>query len=388
MADGTSPRGELACPAVALFVLSDLHLDEEGQARLFRDDRQGAKLASLCERVVRDDAEVVLLGDVFDLTAMNPPARGLDRFFAELGVAAEPKPARGVRRLLEAVRESNPRAISALSHLSRRLPVTLVPGNHDHHLGGPGGKEALAAIGLGAVRIEPLVVREIAGRRVVLRHGHELDAGNARPGGPGEVLTASLHQGAIPFLRQHGGRRHVRIDPDRLVALRPEEFAVPVLERWLAPDTFRAFFRAFLRLLSANGGLPRPAAWFAPFLSSERMRRRIQDQDQLWYRTARTAFRALRGRGPLAEPRPDVLVMGHTHVLDWAPQDGEVPSEKLYVNLGTWTDRAADANSAPDTTLPLLEVWEEDGRLRARLSDLDDDGGEMQRFEALGTFSR
>jgi len=204
----------------------------------------------------------------------------------------------------------------------------------------------------------------------------------------GSLLTASLHQGAIPFLRQHGGRRHVRIDPDRLVALRPEEFAVPVLERWLAPDTFRAFFRAFLRLLSANGGLPRPAAWFAPFLSSERMRRRIQDQDQLWYRTARTAFRALRGRGPLAEPRPDVLVMGHTHVLDWAPQDGEVPSEKLYVNLGTWTDRAADANSAPDTTLPLLEVWEEDGRLRARLSDLDDDGGEMQRFEALGTFSR
>src|SRR2546429_278332 len=296
MADGTSPRGELACPAVALFVLSDLHLDEEGQARLFRDDRQGAKLASLCERVVRDDAEVVLLGDVFDLTAMNPPARGLDRFFAELGVAAEPKPARGVRRLLEAVRESNPRAISALSHLSRRLPVTLVPGNHDHHLGGPGGKEALAAIGLGGVRMEPLVVREIASRRVVLRHGHELDAGNAKPGGPGEVLTASLHQGAIPFLRQHGGRRHVRIDPDRLVALRPEEFAVPVLERWLAPDTLRAFFRAFLRLLSANG--------------------------------------------------------------------------------------------APDTTLPLLEVWEEDGRLRARLSDLDDDGGEMQRFEALGTFSR
>ena len=80
--------------------------------------------------------------------------------------------------------------------------------------------------------------------------------------------------------------------------------------------------------------------------------------------------------------------MGHTHVLDWAPQDGEVPSEKLYVNLGTWTDRAADANSAPDTTLPLLELWEGDGRLRARLSDLDDDGGEMQRFETPGTFRR
>ncbi len=42
-------------------------------------------------------------------------------------------------------------------------------------------------------------------------------------------------------------------------------------------------------------------------------------------------------------------------------------------------------SSAPDTTLPVLELWEEGGRLRARLSDLDDDGGEMQRFEALGT---
>src|SRR5437660_3829376 len=146
MADGTSPRGELAGPAVALFVLSDLHLDEEGQARLFRDDRQGAKLASLCERVVRDDAEVVLLGDVFDLTAMNPPARGLDRFFAELGVAAEPKPARGVRRLLEAVRDSNPRAIGALSGLSRRVPVTLFPGKHAHHLGGSAAKAALERV--------------------------------------------------------------------------------------------------------------------------------------------------------------------------------------------------------------------------------------------------
>jgi UDP-2,3-diacylglucosamine pyrophosphatase LpxH len=373
---------------VALFVLSDLHLDEEGQARLFRDERQGAKLAALCERLARGGAEVVLLGDVFDLTAMNPPPRGLDRFFVELGVPAAARPARGVRRLLEAIQQSNPRAIGALSHLSSRVPVTLVPGNHDHQLGGPEAKEALAAIGLGQVRVEKMVVRELAGRRVVLRHGHELDPGNAKGGGPGEMLTASLHQGAIPFLRHHGGRRNVRIDPDRLVALRPEEFAVPVLERWLEPDAFRAFFRAFLRLLAANGALPRPAAWVAPLLSSESMRKRIQQQDQLWHRTARIGMRALRGRGPLANPRPDVLVMGHTHVLDWAPQDGEVASEKLYVNLGTWTDRAADANSAPDTTLPLLELWEQDGRLRARLSDLDDDGGEMQQFEALGRLSR
>ena len=75
-------------------------------------------------------------------------------------------------------------------------------------------------------------------------------------------------------------------------------------------------------------------------------------------------------------------MLGHTHTLDWAVADGAGPSERLYVNLGTWTDRCVDAHGAPDTTLPMLEVSEQDGHCQARLVDLDDDGGELQRFEA------
>src|SRR5438270_11583294 len=64
-----------------LFVVSDLHLTEGREARLFDDDRQGAAFARLADRIARvAGAEVVLLGDIFDLTAMTAPERGLERF--------------------------------------------------------------------------------------------------------------------------------------------------------------------------------------------------------------------------------------------------------------------------------------------------------------------
>ena len=39
------------------------------------------------------------------------------------------------------------------------------------------------------------------------------------------------------------------MDPDRVVALRPEEGIVSILERWLRHETFRPFFRAFIDLV-------------------------------------------------------------------------------------------------------------------------------------------
>src|SRR5438309_564189 len=95
------PRGaRLKCfPDVTLYVLSDLHLDENGPARLFYDDRQGRTLAGLCARLARDEgAELVLLGDTFDFTAMLPPPQGLERFFETLRV---PRTAPARRKLPE-----------------------------------------------------------------------------------------------------------------------------------------------------------------------------------------------------------------------------------------------------------------------------------------------
>ena len=367
---------------MAVYVVSDLHFDGNDGARLFRDDRQGRALASLCERIARDGAELVLLGDTFDVTAMIPPERGLRRFFARLAVEAEPRPRKPVAEIVRAAARANPHAIDALARLSERVRVTLIPGNHDHQLASAEGGAALAAIGLRVERTRS-AVRTIAGRTAVLQHGHEHDPGNAEPGGPGEIMTQVLHQAVIPFLHAHGAKRNVRMDAERIVALRPEEAVISILERWLDPKTFRRFCRAFLRLLAVNRKLPAPAAWLAGFVSVDRVRAAAERQDRLWERAGDTALHALRAKRmlPHAAPRPDVVVFGHTHVLDWAVEQ-RPDGDGLYVNLGTWTERCFDPCSPPDCSLPVLVLEDAGGRLRASLSDLAQDGAELQRFEA------
>ena len=368
---------------MTLYVASDLHLDEEGEARLFDDGRQGKQLEALCQKL-RDGDELILLGDVFDFTAMTPPPKGLERFFKALDVPYTPVSRRELPALCAAARKSNPVALEALGGLSQRVPVTLVPGNHDRHLDDPGASEALASIGL-RVTLSKYCARTIGGRTVVLLHGHEFDKSNKDAHGPGELMTNALHHAVIPFLRHHGARRNVKMDPDRVVALRPEESVITVLQRWLDEKTFRKFFHAFMRLLAENGFLPGAVSWLATLVSANGIRRRASHGDNLWESSGALAVELLRGEHklPHGAPRPDALVLGHTHVIDWAVDDARGPDDALYVNLGTWTARAFDASSPPDTTLPVLELREREGRLAVALRDVQENGKELQRFEAL-----
>lgn len=364
---------------MAIYVISDLHLDETAQARLFADERQGRELAALCDRISRDEgAELILLGDCFDFTAMQPPPRGLARFFERLRVPREPPARRSADQLLDAVHRSNPLGFDALGKLSQRMQVTVVPGNHDHQLGEPGAAELLGRHGIRA-RVERSCVRRLGDRTVVLQHGHEFDEGNERPGGKGEMMTNVLHQAVIPWLRHKGAPPNVRMDPDRIVALRPEEAVVSVLQRWTGEREFRRFYRAFLSLLAENGYLPRPLGFLAGLVSANRVRAAVAAQDRLWERTALRALEVVKGRREPAHaaPRPDALVLGHTHVIDWAVAGG-----RLYVNLGTWTERAFDASSPRDASLPLLQLDAPEGSLRAVLTDLSCDDAELQRFTA------
>ncbi len=363
-----------------VYVASDLHLDEHTDAELFNDERQGRTLAALCDAIARDEgSELILLGDCFDFTAMQPPERGLDRFFRRLHVPKEAPPRRSLAELLTAVRAGNPVGFEALSRLSQKIDVTVVPGNHDHHLSQPDAQSLLAQHGVRA-RIERFCARRIGGRTVVLQHGHEFDSGNDRPGGSGEILTNALHQAVIPWLKHKGAPPNIRIDPSRVVALRPEEAVVSLLQRWTDEAEFRRFWRAFLTLLAENRYVPAPVSFLAGFVSAKRVRTLVSAADRLWERTAVKAFEVMKGRkgDPAGAPRPDVLVLGHTHVIDWA-----VVERKLYVNLGTWTERAFDASSPRDASMPLLKLEDRAGALKATLTDLST-GVELQRYESPG----
>ena len=129
---------------MALYVVSDLHLGESTLASMFRDEDQGRRFTEVCTRVASEpDGELILLGDIFDLTAACPPHKGLTQFGVSLDVPIEDKPPRPLPAVMKSIREHNPTALDALEKLSAQAPVTLVPGNHDRHLGEGGGRPVI-----------------------------------------------------------------------------------------------------------------------------------------------------------------------------------------------------------------------------------------------------
>src|SRR5437868_13226152 len=105
------------------FVVSDLHLGETGLARMFHDHSQGMRFAELCSFVSRTpDSELLLLGDIFDVTASLPPSRGLGAFGRALELPIEDRPARPLAEICASIRQNNPVAqISVRDRKSTRL---------------------------------------------------------------------------------------------------------------------------------------------------------------------------------------------------------------------------------------------------------------------------
>jgi hypothetical protein len=129
-----------------------------------------------------------------------------------------------------------------------------------------------------------------------------------------------------------------------------------------------------------NGYLSRAASWLA---TTGLIRSRLKDDDDLWERAGHSALDALEGSRMLPgnPPPPDILVLGHTHVMDWAVADGRPGVQRLYVNLGTWSARASDAAGPIEARMPVLRIEADRRALSAQLFDLSGKWRSLQRFE-------
>lgn len=359
---------------MSVYILSDLHLHDENQPYLFNDLKEKVFIA-LVDDLLAEGGKLVLAGDIFDLTGMTPPKHGLEDFFDEvLSRTGRLHPAvlttskhRTVRDQLGGIRQRFPGFFLALGRLAAKRNLTIIPGNHDCVFQTAEGRRAFCEM---AHCGDDLVSWAQTYRHdsFLVAHGNEFDPSNDTHEGchnHGSVMAGVFFNAVIPALRAlQVPKEFVEAIP----ALRPEEAIVRDIEFYLGEKMNRTFLVAFARLLGRNGyfaGIQNLFMWMlvhkVPGISRlvqrtitpDKLRSALPDKSGLKRRTRKGALALLsHARAHAAsknEPMPEVIILGHTHQLDFLPN---------YVNLGTWSDHVTGLTphhlEHADESLPVL----------------------------------
>ncbi len=138
------------------YVISDLHIggDEQLEEAEFLDE-----LLEFLERLETTDeeAELIINGDAFGLWEFTR-IEGIEKF--------------------DALRETYPRLFEQLRATGENVPITLLPGNHDHELAAYDEYvERFAEYNVDLVSDES-ITRPIGDRAIYFEHGHQRDRNN------------------------------------------------------------------------------------------------------------------------------------------------------------------------------------------------------------------
>ncbi len=138
------------------YVISDLHIG--GDEQLEEVDFLDELLAFLEEMRERDEsAELIINGDAFGLWEFTG-VTGPDKF--------------------DVLLETYPELFSALEQTGAEVPITLLPGNHDHELAAyEEFVDRFAEYNVHVIQ-EPELTKSLAGRTVHFEHGNQLDPNN------------------------------------------------------------------------------------------------------------------------------------------------------------------------------------------------------------------
>lgn len=341
-----------------VYALSDLHLQAPVADHLFTHQKEDV-FVRVAEEALGAGATLLLAGDVFDFTGMTPPRQGLREFFAKVAPdAVAPAAVLDVASQMRALVAEFPRFFRALRQLNDARRLWLITGNHDRVIGEPAGRAALANA-LGASPADVSVASSFRFADVFFAlHGNEYDKSNSSDSGassPGSIITSVLYHAMVPALRALGLAANVAA---AVPCVRPEENIVVGLEGYFGAHRAQELLIAFVELLRVNGyfaGFENAEMWLATHVLSglvtpNKVRAALADDTHLALRMRTQASLILAGQDPAVPgPAPSIVVMGHTHELDWTTN---------YVNLGTWIDHVDGLQPAEltrvDASLPVL----------------------------------
>ena len=145
--------------ATTYYFISDLHIGGDEQLReIAFEDELLAFLRDLEEG--HEDAELVVNGDLFGLWEFTE-IDGMEKF--------------------DALLDRYPAIFEQLRATGERIPITVIPGNHDYELACyPEYVERLAEYNVD-LKQEVVITREVAGRTVWIEHGQQRDPNNRSP---------------------------------------------------------------------------------------------------------------------------------------------------------------------------------------------------------------
>ena len=149
-------RGQSDAEGRVYYVISDLHIggDEQLEEVEFLDE-----LLGFLERLERTDenAELVINGDAFGLWEFTT-IEGIEKF--------------------NALEESYPELFEQLRRTGENIPITLLPGNHDHELAAYDAYvDRFAEYNVTLVQ-EQSITRPVGDREIYFEHGHQRDPNN------------------------------------------------------------------------------------------------------------------------------------------------------------------------------------------------------------------
>lgn len=358
---------------MATYVVSDLHLMDRQEDYLFNQEKEKA-FVLLCQSLKPTD-QLILAGDIFDLTGMTPCRYGQKEFFDEVVPLDKQNPDlirlssqfRTTFDLLTSTKKVFPDFFCCLQQLAINQQLIFIPGNHDCDFLQVAGKKTLAEV----LGVNDSAIQwkgdALIGSHLAVVHGNQFDPANRTDHGchnPGFTFTSALYHAVLPALRMLG------VHPMLLAALpavRPEEESVVGIQHYLNKDDCQRLLIGFARLLQRNEfffGRAALPSWFlnhsVPFFSKfilnqitpERVRSVLPKDADVMKRTRRGCEKLLAElilSGP--QFKNATIVAGHTHQMDLTAN---------YVNLGTWIDHidslSPSALRNTDSNLPVFVV--------------------------------